>query len=41
MKTEFKVTEEAMRPASADKKCFYCFGVVGENHKSDSFVQDN
>lgn len=30
--TEFVVTEKAMRPASAERRCFYCHQPVGGHH---------
>ena len=35
MNSPFKVTEKAMRPASNDKRCFYCMSPIGSFHKSD------
>lgn len=32
---DFKVTREAMRPASEKEQCFYCGQKIGENHKDD------
>ena len=29
---DFKVTKEAMRPASSKTECFYCHNSVGKNH---------
>ena len=31
----FKVTKEAMRPASDKEQCFYCGQKMGESHKDD------
>lgn len=31
----FKVTEKAMRPASRERRCFYCNQPVGSMHKDD------
>ena len=33
--TTFIVTEKAMRPASALRRCFYCFEKIGSFHKDD------
>lgn len=33
--TDFLVTEKAMRPASKERRCFYCLEPVGGCHKSD------
>lgn len=32
---KYKVTKNAMRPASKEKKCFYCQEPIGGNHKDD------
>ena len=32
---QFMVTEAAMRPASSEKKCFYCRKNIGAFHKDD------
>ena len=32
---EFTVTEKAMRPASKERRCFYCRRAIGEYHKAD------
>jgi hypothetical protein len=32
---KFIVTEKAMRPASRDRKCFYCSKNIGANHLDD------
>lgn len=31
----FIVTEKAMRPASTQRRCFYCQQPIGETHKDD------
>ena len=31
----FPVTEQAMRPASTLRQCFYCHQAIGENHLSE------
>lgn len=31
----FTVTEKAMRPASAERRCFYCHQDVGATHNDD------
>ena len=35
--SEFVVTEKAMRPASPERRCFYCHQAIGDFHK-DSCV---
>lgn len=32
---DFVVTEKAMRPASSEKRCFYCQRSIGDIHKQD------
>ena len=31
----FRVTDKAMRPASSERRCFYCQEPVGGTHKND------
>jgi hypothetical protein len=31
----FKVTEDAMRPATPARECFYCNQAIGAEHKAD------
>lgn len=31
--SEFVVTEKAMRPASPERRCFYCHQAIGDFHK--------
>ncbi len=31
----FTVTDKAMRPASQERRCFYCQNPIGEKHSSD------
>lgn len=33
--TRFIVTEQAMRPASSERRCFYCGRDIGEEHAAD------
>lgn len=33
--SRFTVTEKAMRPASPERKCFYCTAPIGKNHWSN------
>lgn len=33
--SEFTVTEKAMRPASTERRCFYCHEEIGGTHKDD------
>ena len=35
MKTNYKVTENAKRPASDEEACFYCRSPIGDYHKED------